>query len=329
MTVQDLIDRFLGKENVQNQKEASPLFHIDDQTAAFLIFQGSDDPLVPVEQSRDFHQALKKAGRKSVYMEFPGQGHGFKPESRKHVVELSVAFFDEQLKGEGAGPDATAPAKAAETKNEPAPDWGALFRAHYLNRVRSFKEQNQVYRNVVLVGDSITEGFDVPTWFPGRRMLNRGIGADVIGNDMPEGDPRGVLQRLDESFFDCAATDVFLLIGINDLNSGRKPDQLEAGYRELFKRIKAGAPRLRVHVQSVLPTSGAHAGRNADVVEVNHRLKPMAEEFGYDFIDLHSLMIDDKGELKSEYTEDGLHLTAPAYAVWKQEIDRVLGWDKK
>jgi hypothetical protein len=84
---------------------------------------------------------------------------------------------------------------------------------HYVNRVKAFKEQNQQLQHVVLLGDSITEGFDVPTYFPGRRVLNRGIGADVIGNALPDDDPRGVLRRLDESVFDCAATDVFLLIG--------------------------------------------------------------------------------------------------------------------
>lgn len=68
------------------------------------------------------------------------------------------------------------PSLAGEKKEQPAPDLGALFRIHYDTRVRAFREQNQVFRNVVLVGDSITEGFEVPKYFPGRRVLNRGIG---------------------------------------------------------------------------------------------------------------------------------------------------------
>ena len=69
-----------------------------------------------------------------------------------------------------------------------------------------------VFQNVVLLGDSITEGFDVTKFLPGRRVLNRGIGGDVIGNALPADDKRGILARLDESVFNCAATDVFLLI---------------------------------------------------------------------------------------------------------------------
>ena len=37
-------------------------------------------------------------------------------------------------------------------------------------------------------------------------------------------------------------------------------------------------------------------------------------------------MIDDKGELKKEFTADGLHLKAAGYKVWKAEIDRILSW---
>ena len=197
---------------------------------------------------------------------------------------------------------------------------------HYANRVRSFQEQNLMLQNVVLVGDSITEGFDVAKHFPGRRVLNRGIGADVIGNALAAADKRGLSKRLDESIFDCAATDVFLLIGINDLGDNHTPEVMEAGYREILKRVKSEAPTVRVHVQSVLPTRDGFAKHNPLVNDFNARLEKLAKEFGYDFNDLHALMVDADGELKKEFTNDGLHLNADAYKVWQTEIERVLAW---
>lgn len=230
--------------------------------------------------------------------------------------------------------DEKAPAKAdlpageAKESAKPAPvDWGALFKIHWQNRVRAFREQNEAWQNVVLLGDSITEGFEVAKYFPGRRVLNRGIGADVIGNALPADDPRGVLQRLDNSVFDCAPTDVFLLIGINDLNSGRDVDAMESGYRELLKRIRKRRPDLRLHVQSVLPTRGEHDKRNEPVRQFNSRLRKLAEEFRCDFIDLHPLMCDADGRLKAEFTNDGLHLTEPAYAVWRREVEKAMHWN--
>jgi len=101
---------------------------------------------------------------------------------------------------------------------------------------------------------------------------------------------------------------------------------MEQGYRKILKRIKNEAPAVRVYVQSLLPTRGNFAARNPDVKDFNARLRALAEEYGHDYIDLHSLMVDDKGELKSDFTADGLHLNSAAYKVWQAEIERVLEW---
>jgi lysophospholipase L1-like esterase len=226
--------------------------------------------------------------------------------------------------------------KAADAKKpatKPAPNLGAFFKQHWANRVKLFREENQQIaerrgraKNVVLLGDSITEGFKVATYFPDRHVLNRGISADVIGNALPKTDNRGILRRMDESIFDCSPRDVFILIGINDLGSGHKPEAIEAGYREILEKVKKRMPGVRVHIQSVLPTRGNYAKHNKNVIDTNDRLKKLAKEFDYDYIDLHSKMTDEKGELKKEFTADGLHLKDPGYKVWKAEIDRAMKW---
>ena len=245
---------------------------------------------------------------------------------KRHLLILLATTFSAAAALAQSQPAATPEKKSDEPKKPPAGDLGALFKMHWEARVRAFKEQNLAWRNVVLLGDSITEGFDVAKYFSGRRVLNRGIGADVIGNALPPNDPHGVLQRLDNSVFDCAATDVFILIGINDLNSGRTVETMETGYRDLLDRLRKGAPALRIHVQSVLPTRGAFDARNEPVRQFNARLRKLAEEFGCSFIDLHPLMCDAEGKLKAEFTNDGLHLTDAAYAVWREQILSAMKW---
>lgn len=216
--------------------------------------------------------------------------------------------------------------KPDSEKPKSAPDLSSIFQMHYENRVKSFRDQNLVFQNVVLLGDSITEGFDVATYFAGRRVVNRGIGADVIGNDLDPADKRGVLKRLDESVFDVSPTDVFILIGINDLGQGHSPETIEAGYREMLTKIRKRLPELKLHVQSILPSRGAFAKHNPNILDVNNRLRKLAAEFKCDYIDLHSKMTDAQGELKAEFTKDGLHLTAPAYEIWRQVILDKMGW---
>lgn len=221
----------------------------------------------------------------------------------------------------------------AESKNShiPVPAPPAPAQLHYTQRVQAFREQNNrldkdKHENIVLVGDSITEGFDVAKFFPGRPVLNRGIGSDVIGNALATGDIRGVLKRLDESFFDCAAREAFLLIGINDLGDSHSPTTIEAGYRVILENVKKHSPELRVHVQSVLPARGKFAKFNANVLDVNQRLQKLAAEFGYEYLDLHTLMKDDKGELKADLTTDGLHLNPAGYKIWQAAINKALQW---
>ena len=101
---------------------------------------------------------------------------------------------------------------------------------------------------------------------------------------------------------------------------------MEAGYRELLERLRQKRPDLRIHVESLLPTRGAHDKQNAPVNDFNARLKKLATEFKCGFLDLHSLMKDGEGKLKAEFTNDGLHLTEPAYVVWRDQILAAMNW---
>lgn len=243
------------------------------------------------------------------------------------AIALASVSLNSSAADTATNPQAEKKPAAAE-KKKPV-DWAALFKMHWTDRVKQFAEQNKKgyqEKNVVLLGDSITEGFNVDKFFPDRHVLNRGIGADIIGNDLPESDHRGLLRRMKESVYDCNPSDVFILIGINDLGMGHKPAQLEAGYRELLTELKKNTPDVHIHVQSVLPCRGNFAKHNANVNDVNQRLQKLAKEFGDDYVDLHSQMTDDKGELKKDFTPEGLHLKDPAYKVWKTQVHRTMNW---
>ena len=240
------------------------------------------------------------------------------------VVVITLAQPATMAFAEASAPTAT---KKADAK--PKPSLGDFFRQHYKNRVKLFSEENPKLKtsdNIVFVGDSITEGFNLTKSFPDHPVVNRGISADVIGNALAKDDNRGVLHRLDQSIYDCKPGKVFILIGINDLGAGHKPATIEAGYREMLEAIKSHSPDLKVYIQSVLPTREKYAKHNANVNDVNTRLQKLAKEFGYEYVDLHSKLSDEKGELKKDVTADGLHLKPAGYAIWKGEIDRIMNW---
>lgn len=66
----------------QNQQQLlrarSPLFHAEKITCPVIFFQGGDDFVVPPDQSRDMAASLRDRGTPVAYVEFAGEGHGFR-----------------------------------------------------------------------------------------------------------------------------------------------------------------------------------------------------------------------------------------------------------
>jgi dipeptidyl aminopeptidase/acylaminoacyl peptidase len=66
-----------------------------------LVFHGSDDPVVPAEQSRRFVAALRARGVEVDYCEYEGEGHGWR---RPETVSDELARMDVFLAGLGSRP---------------------------------------------------------------------------------------------------------------------------------------------------------------------------------------------------------------------------------
>ena len=56
----------------------SPVHHADKVKAPLLIFQGLDDRRVPPRQSEEMIEAMQKAGKHVEYVEYVGEGHGWR-----------------------------------------------------------------------------------------------------------------------------------------------------------------------------------------------------------------------------------------------------------
>ena len=78
--------------------ERSPIHHVDNITSPVIFLQGADDKVVPPEQSKLMAQSLKQRGIAVCYVEYDGEGHGFrKPENIKHALEVELAFYNQIL----------------------------------------------------------------------------------------------------------------------------------------------------------------------------------------------------------------------------------------
>ena len=72
----------------------SPLNHLDGFSAPLIVFQGAEDPVVPPNQSQLIVDALRKRGAPVAYLQFAGEGHGFrKPESTIAALNAELSFY--------------------------------------------------------------------------------------------------------------------------------------------------------------------------------------------------------------------------------------------
>jgi len=71
----------------------SPLYHLEGLKCPLILLQGAEDKVVPPEQSRRMHAALKAKGVPVAYLEFEGEQHGFR--ELKNIVRAleAEAYF--------------------------------------------------------------------------------------------------------------------------------------------------------------------------------------------------------------------------------------------
>lgn len=90
-------------------RERSPLRHAERLSCPVIFFQGSEDKVVPPNQSEAMVEALRAKGVQTDYVLYAGEGHGFRrAENIVDVLEKELAFYLDVL-GLGSERAATAP----------------------------------------------------------------------------------------------------------------------------------------------------------------------------------------------------------------------------
>ncbi len=160
--------------------------------------------------------------------------------------------------------------------------------------------------DVVFLGDSITRGGSWHEMFPNSAVKNRGIGGDTSS---------GVLARLDQVIVG-KPSQVFLLIGTNDLMIGESDDGIIRNILTIIDRLHRGSPSTQIFVHSILPRS---AGYRERIEALNAKL-PVALGDKAKWIDLYPLMLDEDGSIADKYSNDELHLQGEGYTLWANTI---------
>lgn len=187
------------------------------------------------------------------------------------------------------------------------------YSTFYYQRATLFEQLPVTSRDIVFLGNSITNGGEWAELLQNKHVKNRGISGDVC---------RGVYDRLDPILKGKPAK-IFLLIGINDVNRGASADTIVVQIKRITQKIKKDSPKTKLYLQSILPVTdyykmfGGHTKHWKMIREINEKLEQLARAEKVIYVDLYSHFVDPStGKMNIEYSNDGLHLLGKGYVKW-------------
>jgi lysophospholipase L1-like esterase len=187
--------------------------------------------------------------------------------------------------------------------------------ARYAEANRELGQPGPNEKRVVFLGDSITDGWQINQYFPGASYINRGIGGQVTGQ---------MLGRMKADVLDLKPAAVVVLAGTNDIARDVAVEAIKGNLSMIADLL--AAYDIRPVFASILPVSDHHKDRNPDyertpyrppstILELNQWIKEMCRRREFVYLDYFTAMVDDKGQLRAELADDGLHPNAEGYKV--------------
>jgi lysophospholipase L1-like esterase len=194
-------------------------------------------------------------------------------------------------------------------------DFGQLARYREANAALNPPKPGE--DRVVFFGDSITDIWHLDEYFPGKPYVNRGIG----GQTTPQ-----MLVRFRQDVINLQPKVVIILAGTNDIAGNTGPmrlEDIEADYASLAEL--AHANHIKVIYSSVLPvhnytekSKDFFAQRSPEkILALNAWLKSYCAVAtnGCTYLDYFGAMVDDKGLMKKDLADDGLHPNAAGFKI--------------
>lgn len=173
--------------------------------------------------------------------------------------------------------------------------------------------------NFLFLGDSITDYYPLGEYYDNLPVVNSGI----AGNKTTD-----ILSDMQTRVYQYNPTKVFLLIGTNDLDSNAEDivDTTFNNIKEIVREIKEKRSDATIYVESVYPVnstienSSAGNRTNKKIRNLNKKISSYCDGEVCNYINLFDDLIDEEGNLKQDYTEDGLHLNTLGYVVVTREL---------
>lgn len=190
------------------------------------------------------------------------------------------------------------------------------YSTFYVQRTSLFSKLPITPKDIVFIGNSITNGAEWNELFPRKRVKNRGISGDTS---------EGVYDRLAPVVKGKPAK-IFILIGINDISRGIEVETIVQNMKRIVEKIQNESPKTKIYLQSVLPVNPdfnmfKEHMKPEVIKEINRSYQIIAQEYKVKYIDLYTHFLEaGTDKMNKKYTNDGLHLLGEGYLLWREVV---------
>ena len=193
------------------------------------------------------------------------------------------------------------------------------------DKLERFRRLNQDVRpgQILFAGSSLMEQFPIYELMLDRQLpftiYNRGVG----GFTAPE-----LLDAMDVCVYDLKPAHIFINIGTNDMNDQDYDREILMGrYEAILQGIRAHLPEADVWLLAYYPVNPVAGSKifyvdyllkyrtNQRIAEANEGVRALAKKMGMHYLDLNAGLTDENGNLKEEYTVEGIHMYVDGYRV--------------
>lgn len=174
--------------------------------------------------------------------------------------------------------------------------------------------------STVFFGDSITEMYDLDKFYKGHNVVNRGISSETSYE---------LLDRLTMNVMSLAPRRVIILVGTNDIAHHYTNSEIVNNIMEIVTHIRYFSDTTEIIVESILPVNNSanllskyvvKNRTNENIDAINRELERNARYYDYTYIYTASTLKDENGNLKKDFTVDGLHLSKAGYSALTDTI---------
>ena len=181
-----------------------------------------------------------------------------------------------------------------------------------------YRELNQVSvlePDMIFIGDSIVEYYPLQELFgTAKTIVNRGIRGYQTGL---------LLDSLDAHLYGDAVDQIVLLIGTNDIGKDVPMNESLDNLERVIQSIVRNYPLSQIKLVSILPVNEGEEYKQTVYIRTNEKIQNWNQAFEtlasaymqVDFVPIYDSLTDSEGQLKKEYTTDGLHLSIAGYQI--------------